>query len=54
MRLTIEVNDDIDYVLTKLARKRKTTIGKIINKILQEWLDKYDEELYRKSEPKNG
>ena len=53
MKLQIDINNDIEYVLNKIAKKRKITIGKLIVSILGEWLDDYDNEQYQKSLPKN-
>jgi len=50
MFLRLEVNDDLEHVLTKLARKKtKGNLGKLINQILKEWLEEEDTHQYDKT-----
>jgi len=42
MRHQLELNSDIVHVLEKEAAKHKTTLNKVIVKILQQWVDDKD------------
>ena len=55
MHLRLEINDDLEHVLTKIARKRtKGNLGKLINQILKEWLEEEDLRQYNKSDLKKN
>ena len=45
-RFRLEIGNDVDFVLNKIAKKRKTTINKLINQILEGWVEDYDERQY--------
>ena len=52
MRLNIQLNEDLERVLSKLANKRKISLSDLINSILVDWLDEQDNISYTKSLPK--
>jgi len=54
LRLNLEVNEDIEHRLHQHTKKNKNvTIGKLINRILENWSDQLDNEEYSKSLPKH-
>ena len=52
MFLKINLNDDLEYVLKKLAKKSNTEMHSIAEGILQLWLDTKDTEAFKKSQSK--
>jgi len=50
-RITVQINDDMERVLSKLANKRKISLNDKVNEVLQEYIDDLDVEAYNKSLP---
>jgi len=46
MRINITINEDLEFVLNKQAKKRRTNLDQIINEILTRYLEDYDDEQY--------
>ena len=42
LRINVEINEDIEFELNKIVNKRKITPSKLINEILQEWVQEND------------
>ena len=53
MRLNIEINQDVEFELNKICKKRKETPNIVINRILQEWLEDEDNKKYLEGLPRN-
>lgn len=55
-RLNLELNGETEHLLNKLAKKRKTTIGKYINYILKKYVEECNELEYigRKKKKENS
>jgi len=49
MRINLDVNEDVERVLGKVANKRKTSMNILINEILEAWLDDKDNHDYEKT-----
>ena len=42
LRINVEINEDIEFELNKIVNKRNITPSKLINEILQEWVQEND------------
>jgi hypothetical protein len=48
LTIRVEINEDIEFELNKLCNKRKITPSKLINEIMQEWLEDLDMSKFEK------
>ena len=49
MRLNVNLNEDLERELKKIAHKRKMTLSEVINNVLLDWLEDKDYKQYKKT-----
>jgi len=50
LKINVDINEDIEFELKKLSDKRKVSISRIVNEILQEWIEDQDMAKFDKKE----
>lgn len=53
-RINIQINEDLERSLSKIANKQKRSLSEVIAEVLNEWLEETDLEQWNKSLPKKS
>ena len=53
-RVMVQINEDMERVLSKIENKRKISLNEIINEVLKEYIDELDMKQYNKTLPKKS